>query len=74
MNEGTSRGAIPAKVLVRLRATVIAELRQIAHALFSRSVGLPRWRSREPSVRSQVQRLIGSVRWSGAGGYRDLLR
>lgn len=26
MNKGTSRGAIPAKVLVRLRATVIAKL------------------------------------------------
>lgn len=51
-----------------------AELRHIALALFSRSVDLPRWRSRESSVRSQVQRLIGPVRWLGAVGYRELLR
>ena len=51
-----------------------ADQRQIAQELFSRSIGLPRWRRRESSVRSRVQRLVGSARRFGAGGYRELLR
>lgn len=51
-----------------------ADQRQIAEELFSRSVAEPRWRSRESSVRSQVQRLVRSARRFAAGGYRRLLR
>lgn len=51
-----------------------ADQRQIAEQLFSRSVSEPRWRSRESSVRSQVQRLVRSARRFAAGGYRRLLR
>lgn len=50
-----------------------ADQRHIAEALFSRSAGEPFWRSREPSVRSQAQRLVRSARAFGAGGYRLLL-
>lgn len=48
--------------------------REIAEVLLSRSAGEPRWRSREPSLRSQAQRLVRSARAFAAGGYRDLLR
>lgn len=51
-----------------------ADQRHIAEALFSRTAGRPCWRSREPSVRSQAQRLVRSARAFGAGGYRLLLR
>jgi len=51
-----------------------ADQRHIAEALLSRSAGEPYWRSREPSVRSQAQRLVRSARAFGAGGYRLLLR
>jgi len=51
-----------------------ADQRQIAEALLSRSAGEPGWRNREPSVRSQAQRLARSARVFGAGGYRLLLR
>jgi hypothetical protein len=47
--------------------------REIAEVLLSRSAGEPRWRSREPSVRSQAQRLVRSTRLMAAGGYRTLL-
>lgn len=50
-----------------------ADQRQIAKELFSSSVSEPRWRSRESSVRSQVQRLVRSARRLAAGGYRRLL-
>lgn len=50
-----------------------ADQRQIAQVLFSRSVVDARWRSREPSVRSQAQRLVRSARRFAAGGYRWLL-
>jgi hypothetical protein len=50
-----------------------ANQREIAEALFSRSVTGPRWRSREPSVRSQVQRLVHGARWMAGGGYRWFL-
>lgn len=51
-----------------------ADQRQIAEQLFSSSVAEPRWRSRESSVRSQVQRLVRSARRFAAGGYRQLLQ
>ncbi|HEY1143029.1 MAG TPA: DUF2285 domain-containing protein [Sphingomicrobium sp.] len=51
-----------------------ADQRQIAGELFSRSVVDPCWRSRESSVRSQVQRLVRSARRFALGGYRLLLR
>jgi hypothetical protein len=62
-------------MMLRAHDAVIAgaDQRQIARELLSRSVGLPCWRSREPSVRSQVQRLIRSARQLAAGGYRSLL-
>lgn len=47
--------------------------REIAAVLLSRSVAQARWRSREPSVRSQVQRLVGGARQMAMGGYRRLL-
>jgi len=50
-----------------------ADQREIARILLSRSAGEPRWRSREPSVRSQVQRLVRSARAFARGGYRRLL-
>jgi hypothetical protein len=50
-----------------------ADQRFIARELFSRSVGEPGWRVREPSVRSRAQRLVRSARRFGAGGYRALL-
>jgi hypothetical protein len=50
-----------------------ADQRQLAEVLLSRSAGGPRWRAREPSVRSQVQRLVRSARAFAAGGYRVLL-
>lgn len=50
-----------------------ADQRLIARELFSRSVGEPSWRIREPSVRSRAQRLVRSARWLGNCGYRALL-
>ena len=47
--------------------------RLIAEILLSRSAEGTRWRSREPSIRSQAQRLVGSARSFGAGGYMALL-
>ena len=51
-----------------------ADQRQIAEQLFSSTVVEPRWRSRESSVRSQVQRLVRSARAFAQDGYRGLLR
>jgi hypothetical protein len=50
-----------------------ADQREIARELLSRTAGEPRWRTREPSVRSQAQRLVRSARRFSAGGYRALL-
>lgn len=47
--------------------------REIAEVLLSASAAWPRWRSREGSVRSQVQRLVRGARDMAAGGYRELL-
>lgn len=51
-----------------------ADQREIAQQLLSRSVSQPRWRSRESSIRSQVQRLVRSARAMASGAYRELLR
>lgn len=48
--------------------------REIAAELLSQSVTESRWRSREPSLRSQGQRLVRSARHMASGGWRDLLR
>ena len=50
-----------------------ADQREIARELLSHSVVEPRWRSREPSVRLQAQRLVRAARRFAAGGYRQLL-
>jgi len=47
--------------------------RELAKQLLSRSAAAARWRDREPSVRSRVQRLVRSARRLAAGGYRRLL-
>ena len=50
-----------------------ATQRDIARALLSRTATEPRWRSREPSVRSQAQRLVRSSVEFARAGYRLLL-
>ena len=50
-----------------------ADQREIARVLLSRSVAEPAWRTRDPSIRSQVQRLVRSARQMAGGGYRRLL-
>lgn len=50
-----------------------ADQREIAEERFSRIAREPRWRSREPSVRSLTQRLVRSARAFSMGGYRGLL-
>lgn len=50
-----------------------ADQRAIAHGLLSGSVAEPGWRSREPSLRSQAQRLVRSARAMAAGGFWRLL-
>ena len=47
--------------------------RDIAKVLFSRSAAQPRWRSHEPTLRSQAQRLVRSARALAGGGYLALL-
>ncbi|MGE5564474.1 MAG: DNA -binding domain-containing protein [Bacillota bacterium] len=51
-----------------------ADQRRIAEWLLSRSVVEARWRTRESSVRSQVQRIVRASREISRGGYRRLLR
>lgn len=48
--------------------------RDIAMELLSAEAGEARWRIRSPSVRAQVQRLVGGARRMVSGGYFDLLR
>lgn len=50
-----------------------ADQRRIAGELLSRTAVGPRWRSRESSVRSQVQRLVRQARQFAGGGYPTLL-
>lgn len=47
--------------------------REIAGELLSRSVSASRWRVREPSIRSQAQRLVRAGRLLARGGYRAFL-
>lgn len=54
--------------------TAGADQREIAQELLSRTATEPGWRSREPSVRSQAQRLVRSARALSGGEYRALLR
>jgi hypothetical protein len=51
-----------------------ADQREIAAILLNRSAAEARWRSREPSLRSRVQRLVRGARIMASGGYRQLLR
>lgn len=51
-----------------------ADQRRIADVLLSPTVRASGWRSREPSLRSQVQRLVRSARQSANGGFWSLLR
>ncbi len=51
-----------------------ADQRTIAAELFGSTVLKPAWRTREPSVRSRVQRLVRSARRMSAGAWRQLLR
>lgn len=48
--------------------------REIAEVLLSAAAAVPRWRSREPSLRSQAQRLVGAARTMARAGHWDLLR
>lgn len=50
-----------------------ARQREIAEILLNKSAGEPRWRSQEPSLRSQAQRLVRSARLMASGRYRLLL-
>jgi type VI secretion system activator RovC-like protein/transcriptional regulator len=63
-------------ILLRVHDALVAGVgqRQIAAELLSSSAAEPLWRIRESSIRSQVQRLVGSVRRFAAGEYRSLLR
>lgn len=51
-----------------------ADQRTIAQILLRSSVAEAQWRTRDPSSRSQVQRLVRSARRMASGGYRMLLR
>jgi hypothetical protein len=51
-----------------------ADQREIAAEMLSREAGERRWRSRLPSVRLQVQRLVRGARHMATGGYLGLLR
>jgi hypothetical protein len=48
--------------------------REIAQVLLSREAGEPRWRSRDPSLRSRAQRLVRGARRTAAGGHLELLK
>jgi hypothetical protein len=63
-------------LILRTRDALVggADQREIAQEFLSPSVADPRWRVRESSVRSQVQRLVRSVRRLEAGGHRAFLR
>jgi hypothetical protein len=50
-----------------------ADLREIAEELLGRPAAGPGWRSRDPSLRSQAQRLVHSVSTLANGGFRQLL-
>ena len=50
-----------------------ADQREMAAVLLNPEAGEPRWRSRSPSIRSQVQRLVRGARNMASGGYLGLL-
>jgi hypothetical protein len=50
-----------------------ADLRQVAEELLGRSTADTRWRTRDPSLRSQAQRMVRSARALANGGFRQLL-
>ncbi|HEV2593639.1 MAG TPA: DUF2285 domain-containing protein [Sphingomicrobium sp.] len=50
-----------------------ADLREIAEELLGRSTAETRWRTRDPSLRSQAQRVVRSARVLANGGFRQLL-
>lgn len=52
--------------------TAGADLREIAEELLGRPAG-PGWRIRDPSLRSQAQRMVRSARAMANGGFRQLL-
>jgi len=54
--------------------TAGANQRDIAAVLLSAGAGQLRWRSRSPSVRAQMQRLVRGARRMASGGYLELLR
>ena len=51
-----------------------ADQRELAQAMLGAEAAAPRWRTREPSMRSRVQRMVRSARAMAAGGYLALLR
>lgn len=50
-----------------------AEIREIAEVLLGRSSAGTGWRTRDPSLRSQAQRMVRSARLMAQGGFRHLL-
>ena len=50
------------------------EQREIAAVLLSSDAAEPRWRSRSPSVRTQVQRLVRGATHMASDAYRQLLK
>lgn len=71
----SDRGARRRVLMLRVADALAAgaDQREIARELLSTSAGERRWRIREPSIRSQVQRLVRGARQIAAGGYRELL-
>lgn len=51
-----------------------ADLREIAAELLGRPTADTRWRTRDPSLRSQAQRVVRSARAQAKGGFHQLLR
>jgi hypothetical protein len=64
--------------LLMLRAhdalTAGASQREMAAVLLSAEAARPRWRSRAPSLRARMQRLIRGAERMASGGYLELLR
>lgn len=54
--------------------TAGANQRDIAAVLLSAEAGEPHWRSRSPSLRAQMQRLVRGTRRMASGGYLELLQ
>lgn len=54
--------------------TAGADQREIAAVLLSAEAGEPRWRTRSPSIRARVQRLVRGSRSMASDGYLELLQ